>query len=103
MQDDGPAEESDACARYGAAGSQQVDRGSDRSRKCRPDNCAPKRHIAHEDERQKWRAQTAGDRTERSAKHCAEPNVDVAVESAWRPERSEERRVGKECRSRWSP
>ena len=25
------------------------------------------------------------------------------IEGAWYPDRSEERRVGKECRSRWSP
>ena len=37
--------------------------------------------------------------------HCGE-TFDVMVGGRWKPtriERSEERRVGKECRSRWSP
>src|SRR3712207_9385426 len=29
--------------------------------------------------------------------------VDMLLETSWRSTRSEERRVGKECRSRWSP
>src|SRR5260370_42203535 len=33
----------------------------------------------------------------------AKINVDAAIETELRQQKSEERRVGKECRSRWSP
>ena len=35
--------------------------------------------------------------------HCATREVPVHLLFAWHCARSEERRVGKECRSRWSP
>ena len=35
--------------------------------------------------------------------HVSRASGAMYVRSCWRPSRSEERRVGKECRSRWSP
>ena len=40
------------------------------------------------------------DRHCRTYVHCVTPD---AIFQGWRKGRSEERRVGKECRSRWSP
>ena len=37
------------------------------------------------------------------ARHLAGHNANVSVVLLGTPDRSEERRVGKECRSRWSP
>ena len=35
---------------------------------------------------------------------CSQKQVDAGAVATWAlPQRSEERRVGKECRSRWSP
>ena len=41
---------------------------------------------------------------EEAVKHIQNPNLDVVLSDMKMPGmRSEERRVGKECRSRWSP
>ena len=43
------------------------------------------------------------DETETYPEESIRALMDAGLYGIWLPERSEERRVGKECRSRWSP